>query len=689
MKGKIDRRRFLQTALVAATGLIAQGAAGCIPVSFEDVIGQAESSAPDDAAAPSNTLDPATVRKFVTPLPIPAAMPAAPEEGRDDADRYTVAARQFEQQILPLPLPKTTVWGYGAAGHPDSYRYPGPTIEARHEVPLRVQWINGLVDDDGSFLPHLLPVDQTLHWANPGGGTAGRDGRGRDQTSYTGPVPLVTHLHGGHSGPESDGHPEAWYLPDAGDIPPRYAKVGSTYDAFQAHAARAYGAQWRAGSATYLYPNDQAAATLWYHDHVLGITRLNVYAGLSGFYLLRGGPGDEVQRKHTGERAVLPGPAPRAGDPPGLDYYEIPILIQDRSFRADGSLFYPSGRASYEGLAPAQMQVPFAPQPACAGQPSDVPPIWTPDLYGNTIVANGVTWPYLEVEPRRYRLRLLNGSDSRTLILTTDAGIPFHQIGASGGYLPEPAEQAELLLAPAERADVIVDFSDIPAGTQIVLRNVGPDGPFRGGTPGTDFDPADPATTGQVMQFRVVPAKGPDPSTPVEDLALPAPSKTGAATRTRSVSLNVVRSEAVQVVEENESLVMDCDDRRARPLSPVSLLQGTLDEKGYGVPLAYHEPITERPLAGTTEVWEIHNFTLEAHPIHLHLVTFEVVNRESFDGTVREPEPSESGLKDTVIAYPSEITRIRAHFDRVGQYMWHCHMLGHEDNEMMRPFEVI
>jgi spore coat protein A len=332
------------------------------------------------------------------------------------------------------------------------------------------------------------------------------------------------------------------------------------------------------------------------------------------------------------------------------------------------------------------VQVPFTPEPACAGQLSDVPPIWTPEFCGDTIVANGVTWPCLEVEPRRYRLRLLNGSDSRTLILTTDAGIPFHQIGASGGYLPEPVEQARLLLAPAERADVIVDFSGIPAGTQIVLLNVGPDGPFRGGT---DFDPADPETTGQVMQFRVVPAKGAGPSTPVEDLALPAPDKPGPAARTRSVSLNVVRSAAVKVVEEDGRLIMDCDDPRARPVSPVSLLLGTLDAKSYGVPLAYHEPVTEQPVAGATEVWEIHNFTLEAHPIHLHLVTFEVVNRESFDGKVREPEPGESGFKDTVIAYPSEIMRIRAHIDRVGHYMWHCHMLAHEDNEMMRPFEVI
>ena len=420
---------------------------------------------------------------------------------------------------------------------------------------------------------------------------------------------------------------------------------------------------------------------------MLGITRLNVYAGLSGFYLLRGGPTDKVRSRRTGEPALLPGPAPAAGDPPDRRDYEIPILIQDRSFNVDGSLHYPVRRTG--GRAPDRDDIATIPQEACDGQPSDVPPVWTPELYGNTIVVNGASWPYLEVEPRRYRFRFANGSDSRTLILRMEDGTPFYQIGASGGFLPEPVQQEELLLAPAERADVIVDFAGIAPGTQLTLLNLGPDGPFRGGRPGEDWRPADPATTGLVMQFRAVPPRGEDPSTPVEDLSLPEPERPGREAHTRQVSLNTVHSKTVRVVEEDGRLVMACDDPKARSFSPAAYLLGTVNAKGHGVPLAYGEPISEQPAAGTTEVWEIHNYTMDAHPIHLHLVTFEVVNRESYDGTVRDPEPAERGLKDTVIAYPSEITRIRAHFDRVGRYVWHCHMLGHEDNEMMRPFEVV
>ena len=688
-KPKLNRRGFLKASLLAAAGLALQASSGCAATPSTGAVRSQVGNEDTRTPVPAGTLDPTTIARFVTQLPIAAAMPPAKGETSDGVDHYEVAMRQFEQQILPPPLPKTAVWGYGAVGHPGSFRYPGPTIEARHDVPVRARWINDLVDADGRFLPHLLPVDETLHWANPPGGLLGRDSRGTAQTPYMGPVPTVPHLHGGHTGEESDGHPEAWFLPDTAGIPPGYATVGSTYDAFKARALRAHGVRWAAGSATYLYPNDQAAATLWYHDHALGITRLNVYAGLSGFYLLRSGPGDEVRVQGSGELAMLPGPAPAAGDPSGQRYYEIPILIQDRSFHADGSLYYPGSRAPAEGLAPAEDEIAYIPDLACAEQPSDVSPLWTPEFYGNTIVVNGATWPYLEVEPRRYRFRFANGSDSRTLILRMDDGTPFHQIGASGGYLPDPVQQDELLLAPAERADVIVDFSGTPVGTQVTLLNLGPDGPFHGGTPGEDFSPADPAATGQVIQFRVVPATGEDPSTPVEDLSLPAPARAGPAVHTRKLSLNVVRSKTVQVVEKGGRLVMACDDPKARPFSPAALLLGTVSAKGYGVPLAYHEPVSEKPVAGTTEVWEIHNFTMDAHPIHLHLVMFEVLDRTSFGGDVRAPEPAERGLKDTVIAYPSEITRIRAHFDKPGRYVWHCHMLAHEDNEMMRPFEVV
>ena len=338
--------------------------------------------------------------------------------------------------------------------------------------------------------------------------------RGSDAEPYQGPVPIVTHLHGGHSTDESDGYPEAWYLPQANNIPAGFATTGTWYNFFRAKFAAVWGGTWEPGSARFMYPNDQRASTLWYHDHTLGMTRLNVYAGPAGFYLLRGGSSDLPV-------GTLPGPAPALGDPAGMSYYEIPIAIQDRSFNADDSLFYPDNRAFFEGLHTGQLQIPFIPRSGCTG-PSDVSPIWNPEFFGNTIVVNGRTWPFLDVEQRRYRFRFLNGCDSRFLVLKLSRdGLPFWQIGADGGFLPAPARLDQLLMGPAERADVIVDFTSVPVGTEVVLLNLGPDEPFGGGVPDDDFDVSDPETTGLVMQFRVVSARSNDVSTPPEALVLP------------------------------------------------------------------------------------------------------------------------------------------------------------------------
>ncbi|MGE5637014.1 MAG: multicopper oxidase family protein [Nocardioidaceae bacterium] len=428
------------------------------------------------------------------------------------------------------------------------------------------------------------------------------------------------------------------------------------------------------------YENDQRAATMWFHDHTLGMTRLNVYAGPAGFYLLRGGPADV----HGG---TLPGPAPALGDPPGRDLFEIPIAIQDRTFTQDGALFYPDARAFFEGLDPAQLRIPFASERACGG-PSDVAPIWNPEFFGNAIVVNGRTWPSLDVQQRRYRLRLLNGCNSRFLILRLSNGLPFWQIGNEGGFLPAPAELPELLLGPAERADVIVDFTHVAAGSEVLLQNVGPDEPFGGGRPGVDFEPADPETTGQVMRFRVVPATSADRSTPPSRLRLPAIAPLGGPTGSRQVSLNEQSSATVLArTDPNGNVVLDC--RSGEPFGAVEADLGTLRPDGGGNPLGWDEPITENPAAGAIEVWEIHNLTADAHPIHIHEITFEVVDRQPIAGGSRRPPASwEAGRKDTVIAYPNEVTRVKALFDRPGLFVWHCHILEHEDNEMMRPYRV-
>jgi FtsP/CotA-like multicopper oxidase with cupredoxin domain len=363
------------------------------------------------------TLDPGRVPKFATPMLIPPVMPRAGTivlTGGKNADYYEISMKQFSQQILPEGLPSTTVWGYGAvvSGTRRGLRVhnaPSLTIEAKWNRPVRVKWINDLRDAGGNFLSHLLPVDPTLHWANPPGGTSGRDSRPTFATTpgpYTGPVPIVTHVHGAVGvADDSDGYAEAWYLPAAANIPEDYATVGTWFDFFAAKAGHRYGMSWGPGYTVFQYPNTNRASTIWYHDHTLGMTRLNVYAGPAGFYLIRGGPAgdDHVLDRRTGAAAVLPGPAPKENDqfPPNKTYYEIPIAIQDRSFNRDGSLFYPDTRAFFDGITG-----PYRPF-------TDISPLWNPEFFGNTIMVNGNTWPFQTVEQRRYRFRFLNGCNSR------------------------------------------------------------------------------------------------------------------------------------------------------------------------------------------------------------------------------------------------------------------------------------
>jgi spore coat protein A len=643
---------------------------------------------------PGGTLDPIVVPKYQTPMLIPPAMPRAEKfnvKGGKSIDYYEIAVRQFAQQILPPGMPPTTVWGYGpnpttAQGGPVIFNAPSLTIEAKHNTPVQIKWINELVDASGDYLPHLLPVDQTLHWANPPGGQGGRDTRPTFNSTpdpYDGPVPMVTHVHGAVGvGDESDGYAEAWYLPAANDIPAGYATEGTWYDFFAAKAATNFGATWGPGYVTFQYPNANRASTLWYHDHTLGMTRLNVYAGPAGFYIVRGGPDDEVFDSRTGKPATLPGPGPAIGDLPGMTYYEIPIAIQDRSFNTDGSLFYPDSREFFDEII-----ADFIPD-------GEFSPIWNPEFFGNMMMVNGNTWPFQDVEQRRYRLRFLNGCQSRFLILDFNAipGVEVWQIGNEGGFLAAPVNITgdhgnQLLMGLAERADVIVDFSNVPLGNY-VLGNVGPDEPFGGGIPGDDFDPADPDSTGQVMEFRVWPRVGRDKSTPPERLVLPAIAPLPAETVTRQLALI-------------EKMGMGYDANGAEVEGPVEALLGNV-ENGAAVEGLWVEPVTENPDVGATEVWEIYNTTGDAHPMHVHEVVFEVVNREGLeldddgevaepielDGEVTPPEPWETGYKDTVIAYPGQVTRIRAQFNTPGQFVWHCHIVEHEDNEMMRPYRI-
>ncbi len=648
-----------------------------------------------EAAIPGGSVDLTATPRFTTPLLVPPVMPRAGTivlKGGKSADYYEISMKQFSQQILPAGMPATTVWGYGAIRSASDrglllHNAPSLTIEAQAGRPVRVKWINDLKKANGDFRPHLLPVDPTLHWANPPGGVAGRDSRPvftETPGSYRGPVPIVTHVHGAVMvGDESDGYAEAWYLPAAADIPDGYARKGTWYRYLRRKAFETYGALWGPGFATFQYPNEQRASTIWYHDHALGMTRVNVYAGPAGFYIVRGGPAgdDAVKDVRTGLKAVLPGPAPKANDkfPANKTYYEIPVAIQDRSFNADGSLFYPDTRAFFDEYAG-----PYIPH-------TDLSPIWNPEFFGNTIMVNGNTWPFQTVEQRRYRFRFLNGCQSRFLILdfAKIPGVEVWQIGNEGGFLAAPVDLTttngnQLLMGLAERADLIVDFTNVPAGNY-VLGNVGPDEPFGGGVPDSDFDAADPETTGQILQFRVVPAVAPDPTTPPRFLALPPLTPLPTPVRTRPLALL-------------EMMSMDSGHD-----GPAAAMLGVLDDDGVSMHKMWDDAVSENPSAGDTEVWEFYNFTADAHPMHVHEVVFEVVNRQAlvldetsgevvqpvgFAGEPRPPESWESGFKDTVIAYPGEVTRIRAQFKQNGQFVWHCHIVEHEDNEMMRPYRI-
>jgi FtsP/CotA-like multicopper oxidase with cupredoxin domain len=409
------------------------------------------------------------------------------------------------------------------------------------------------------------------------------------------------------------------------------------------------------------------------------MTRLNVYAGPAGFYLVRGGSED----LNLGYNR--PGPNLFEGVNPSDIITEIPIAVQDRSFNQDGSLFYPDTRAFFDGYAG-----PFIPD-------TDIAPIWNPEFFGNTIVVNGQTWPYFEVQQRRYRFRILNGCNSRVLILRFDDSLlpnslPVWQIGNEGGFLPDPIDvstlvpdgvQGGILLGLAERADLIVDFSDVPVGTSFKLLNLGPDEPFGGGEAGVDFPVADPDSTGQIMEFRVVAgAPATDPGADPATLSLPAIPALGGGGTTPLALLEMM------------SEVHD---------GPAEAMLGTMSG---GVPThkMWMNPITENPKAGETQVWEFYNFTADAHPIHIHEIHFQVVDRQplvtdpdtgevvipvSLAGAARPPEAWEEGsFKDTVLAYPGEVTRVRARFKIPGLFVWHCHIVEHEDNEMMRPYFI-
>jgi spore coat protein A len=535
--------------------------------------------------ATATTGQAAPLAEFTQPLPLPVnATPFAPND-------YRITMRETVQQMHPDLGSVTKVWGYDDGAH--GPLYPGPTLNVQSGQPTSVQWTNGLPAQ------HLLPMDLSL--------TAG---------NLADPLTL-THFHGGVVSEAADGAPVT---------SPGYA-VGAT----QAVS----------------YPNSQPAASTWYHDHALGMTRLNVYAGLAGFYLSRDGNDTGLEPNGLG----VPGGA-----------YEIPLAIQDRSFTPEGQLDYPT-------------------------QPEPNGP-WVPEAFGDNAVVNGAVTPYAEVEPRMYRFRVLNGSNARFWNLKIQGSPPVWQIGTDQGLLTKPVRLNTVLLAPGERMDVVVDFRRLRGRSLDVMNTQ---------LPPSTVSPATPPIP-TVMQFQVgrtVTQQGPTtiPATlPGKPVTLP----TSGFAATRNVTL-----------EEQ----LDAGG------NPVRLV---LNGKRFDEPVG---PNDEQPKAGTVEEWRFVNLSADTHPMHMHLTPFQVVDRWTFDvakyaadadaaHAADEPNPDpmdaaykpklvkrgvapeELGWKDTVQVHPGQFTRIRVKFDlppgitAPQRYVFHCHILEHEENDMMRPYDV-
>lgn len=617
-KFRMNRRTFVKVA-GAVVGAAALGLGG-LNTRFAD------------ALVPPTPINPATITKYQNPLLIPPAF--TPDTTTvPGSDYYEIEMTKINQDLgIFNPAGTagnvlTPVWAYGSTHNngPSSANYPGFSIVAQKGRESVVKYKN--------LLPttHLIPdaIDTTIFHG--------------DSALINNQVRCCPHLHGGFTAPQYDGHPDSWFTPDG--------VHGTHYFADPAFTI--------AGNECIdKYSNLHPASTLWYHDHGMGMTRLNVYAGLAGFYLIR----DEVDTGIPGEGLNIP-----------KGNYEVPIVIQDKMINSDGTLFYPTTGVTA------------------------IHPIWSPEFFGDIAVVNGRVFPFLDVEPRRYRFRLLNGCDARFVRIWFDnkgVAVPFYVIGMEIAKLPKPVKLSSILLAPAERADIIFDFTALPQGTELILKNDAP-APYPNGGE---------VALPEIMKFRVnKPLNGTDTTDLPQNLVLPD----------LETLSSVGANKREIILREHE------DPITGNPIEV--LINGKY----------FMDPVDENPTEGTIEIWQYVNLTPDAHPMHEHLVDFRVLNRQKFlasaykrawdawkasigpkpvlerylIGSPRPPSPEETGPKDTAKAYPNEVLRVIARFDAVPgsltekqitgagsnnyPYVYHCHIIEHEDNEMMRPFEVV
>jgi spore coat protein A len=728
---KFSRRKFLRIGALAGGAAVLGLTVGLPTIANLDKSGRlrqqlgAFSIPPVSASAsqPQTALDPTSIAKYVDPVPVFVG-------ARVNAQKYqnlTINNEEKQENILPggfytgLSAPYnsgTFFWGYSVHNGITKVgpSYPAFTIEARRNVPVNVTYVNSL---ENTFLQKYITVDQTIHWANPN--NLGMMDSARQQP-YTGPIPVVTHLHGGEVASTSDGGPDAWFT----------------------HGYNKRGPAWTYGGVNqnYTYPNSQEAATLFYHDHCLGATRLNLYAGLVGFYFIR----DEYDTGIPNTGLNLP-----AGP------YEIELAIQDKMFDTNGQLLFPDGTGGI-GLNGTP------PNP-------EIHPYWIPEFFGDVILVNAKSWPFLEVEPRRYRFRIADGANARFFNLTIP-GLKWWIIGTDGGLLDKPVKVDTLFLAPGERADVIVDFSSV-AGSALIVTNDAR-APYPMG------DAPDTNTNGQVMKFIVgtTITGGKDNSFD--------PAKTGATLRggknqppaimRLSNGIGGIDKSSKKIDEYRMITLVEVEGANG-PLAPILNNTNwtgirpdpTMATDGTPIPgFTKLGPnyLSELPTVGATEQWDIVNLTADAHPIHLHLVQFQLINRQNFNlgddftnpidpkdyralydrsfptgqftpeygppmpyskankagaiggnpdvtpflqGPIQPPEAWEVGWKDTFKMFPGQVTRIIVRWapqnEKVSPsifgknkypfdptqgpgYVWHCHIVDHEDNEMMRPYTL-
>jgi FtsP/CotA-like multicopper oxidase with cupredoxin domain len=668
--------------------------------------------------------DPAAQPKFMNAVPNaldPGFIFKANKKGKISVDvQQTVQMTGLVGPNGVTPVP-TTVWGYGNKGF---NTWPGRTFQVHSNEPLEVMWKNKLVDAAGNPLPYLITgkdntsigfgdytgrsvVDTSLHWAYSLHGymqySIAADG-----------VPIVPHVHGGHTDAIFDGNPEYFFSPGWGVRGPQWVEK------------------------KYLYDNIQPAGTVWYHDHALGITRLNVYAGMAGFYIIR----DDFDTGLFGNPLDLP-----------AFPYEAAFAIQDKMFKDTGELFYPAfpGDPFYEDFITGEGAV-LPPAIFPGGGPTGLA-----EFFGDHMVVNGRIWPKMDVEPRNYRLRLLNGCDSRFLAVqffevppgatdfsTAIQQLDFTVIGSDQGLASAPTMVDTLLMETGSRYDIIFDFKTVTPGNRVIMKNIGGDEPFGGDIPGPQVF----GETDRIMAF--------DVALPL-DAAVPDVSPTGinfgpvvpTPTRLRKVALFEGKDEFGRL----QPLLGTAEPATDFAGSPINW-PATPEYASVGLvgqmegSIAWHSPTTENPALDSTEEWEIWNMTGDAHPVHLHLVYFEILGRQEIvwdsatneedrvldpdgvtapppngDGTYLVTQPTvqhnsvagdpatygmgfrivnldngavvpqpaeyvENAPKDMVTALPGQITRIKATFDKPGRYVWHCHILSHEDHEMMRVMHV-